>query len=133
MAEDKMKIFGDKKEKNLVREETRDSYLVPSVDIYETEEGLVLLADLPGVSREQLHIHIEQGLLTIEGKPDFHEVGEELFSEFTLNGFYRQFRLPETLDGAASSAQIKNGVLTVKLPRAAAARPRRIEVTRADG
>lgn len=131
MAENKMKIHEGQHQKNLAREETRElkNYLLPAVDIYETDEGLVLLADLPGVAKDALEINIEQGLLTIEGCPGQGVSGEEVISEFALSRFYRQFRLPDTLDGAGSSAVLKDGVLAITLPRAAAAKPRRIEVT----
>ena len=131
MAENKMSVYKDKEGKNLSREETRaqNNYLSPSVDIYETESGLVLLADLPGVEKSGLEIEVDQGLLTIEAHPTLGQQDEGASREFALRNFYRQFRLPETIDPSASSAVLKNGVLTLTLPRAAAAKPRRIEVT----
>lgn len=131
MAENKLSVYGDEKQKNLSREETRDrdSYMTPAVDIYETEDGLVLLADLPGVEKSGLEIEVDQGVLTIDAKPAEVRSGEEASREYVLRDFYRQFRLPDTIDPSASSAVLKNGVLTLKLPRAAAAKPRRIEVT----
>lgn len=131
MAENKLSVYGDEKQKNLSREETRDrdSYMTPAVDIYETEDGLVLLADLPGVEKRGLEIEVDQGVLTIDAKPAEVRSGEEASREYVLRDFYRQFRLPDTIDPSASSAVLKNGVLTLKLPRAAAAKPRRIEVT----
>lgn len=131
MAENKLSVYGDEKQKNLSREETRDrdSYMAPAVDIYETEDGLVLLADLPGVDKSGLEIEVDQGLLTIDARPAEVRSGEEAGREYVLRDFYRQFRLPDTIDPSTSSAVLKNGVLTLKLPRAAAAKPRRIEVT----
>lgn len=131
MAENKLSVYGGEKQKNLSREETRarDSYLSPAVDIYETEDGLVLLADLPGVEKSALEIEVDQGVLTIEAKPSRVQTGDEASREFVLRDFYRQFRLPDTIDPSTSSAVLRNGVLTLKLSRAAAAKPRRIDVT----
>lgn len=131
MAENKLSVYGGERQKNLSREETRtrDSYMSPAVDIYETEDGLVLLADLPGVEKSGLGIEVDQGLLTIEARPSRVQADEEASREYVLRDFYRQFRLPDTIDPSTSSADLKNGVLTLRLPRAAAAKPRRIEVS----
>lgn len=133
MAENKLNVFAEQKDSNLNREETRarERYRSPAVDIYETEDGLVLLADLPGVEKDGLEIELDRGLLTIAGRQSRALQEDEARREYVLQNFYRQFRLPDTLDAAATSAVLKNGVLTLKLPRAAAARPRRIEVATA--
>ena len=130
MAENRMSEYNDQKEKALTREETRaqNNYRSPAVDIYETEDGLVVMADLPGVDRGGLEINVEQGVLTLEAHTGGEVVGEEISREFVLRSFYRQFRLPDSIDASTSSAVLKNGVLTLNLPRAAAAKPRRIEV-----
>lgn len=131
MAENKMSVYNDEKEKALTREETRaqNNYLSPAVDIYETEDGLVVIADLPGVDKSGLEINVEQGVLTLEAHASAEVAAEEISREFALRNFYRQFRLPDSIDASESSAVLRNGVLTLSLPRAAAAKPRRIEVT----
>ncbi|APG28450.1 hypothetical protein A7E78_11680 [Syntrophotalea acetylenivorans] len=131
MAENKMSVYNDEKEKALTREETRaqNNYLSPAVDIYETEDGLVVMADLPGVDKSGLEINVEQGVLTLEAHASADVAADEISREFALRNFYRQFRLPDSIDANASNAVLKNGVLTLSLPRAAAAKPRRIEVT----
>jgi HSP20 family molecular chaperone IbpA len=131
MAQNRMSVYNDQKEKALTREETRaqNNYLSPAVDIYETEDGLVVMADLPGVDKDGLEISVEKGILTLEAHVSAEVVGDEINREFALRNFYRQFRLPDSIDGSASNAVLKNGVLTLNLPRAAAAKPRRIEVT----
>lgn len=131
MAENKMSAYSDNNEKALAREETRaqNNYLSPAVDIYETDDGMVVVADLPGVDKSGLEINVEQGVLTLEAHAGAEVVADEVSREFALRSFYRQFRLPDSIDASASSAVLKNGVLTLKLPRAAAAKPRRIEVT----
>jgi HSP20 family molecular chaperone IbpA len=87
------------------------------------------MADLPGVDKSGLEINVEQGVLTLEGHTGASTDADEVSREFALRSFYRQFRLPDTIDASASSAVLKNGVLTLNLPRAAAAKPRRIEVS----
>lgn len=103
------------------------TWLTPTVDIFETEEALTLVADLPGVGKESLQLGVENDILTIEGPAATG--GEAFYREFDANGYYRRFQLPDNLDLEKISAELKDGVLTVSLPKAAAARPRRIEVT----
>jgi HSP20 family molecular chaperone IbpA len=113
------------------REETRnmENYIRPAVDIFETEEGLTLMADLPGVAKEGLDVGIEKGILTIKGTVSGESSGSDLYREFTLASFYRQFQLPDEIDPEKTRAELKNGVLVLNLPKAEAAKPRRIEIT----
>jgi HSP20 family molecular chaperone IbpA len=119
------------KKADLSREETRapERYAVPAVDILEGADGLTMLIDLPGVERDDLTIDLNQGILTIEGRIKPHAPAEEIYREFTLSSFYRQFRIPEGIDHEKVSAAYADGVLNLLLPRAAAAKPRRIEIT----
>lgn len=112
------------------RESTRaqEHYVPPAVDIYETADGLMLLADVPGVSREDLDIRIEHAVLTLQGRARHAAPGEALYREFELSNFFRQFELSEEVDQEKISAQLKHGVLTLHLPRVEKAKPRPIEV-----
>ena len=103
-----------------------ERYAVPPVDIFEDGETLVVLADLPGVRKEGLEVKVEEGLLTIEGRVERDTPGQLLRREFSFVPFFRQFRITETVDTARIKASLKNGVLRLDLPRAEAARPRRI-------
>lgn len=123
------------KEHNLTHSENKDDklalhqkYSTPAVDIYEQDGGLTLVADMPGVALDKLKIDVDHELLTLEGETAIVAAGEQLFSEFAPAGYYRQFRLPEHLDLEKIDARLSDGVLTLKLPRASAAIPRRIEV-----
>lgn len=98
-------------------ERRAESWVTPAVDIYENTDGLTLLADLPGAGREQLNLGVEQGVLTIEA-----QTGQNY-------GYYRRFQLPDHLDLEHVQAELKNGVLTLQLPKAEAAKPRKIAVT----
>jgi HSP20 family molecular chaperone IbpA len=113
-----------------VREETRsqERYVAPPVDIYETADGLVVLADLPGVAKEGLDLRVENGLLTIRGKAAHAAQGEPVYREYELANFFRQFELNDKVDQQNISAELKNGVLTLNLPKAEEAKPRRIDV-----
>lgn len=109
---------------------TRDTthYMVPPVDIYETEEGLTVVADLPGVDGKDVNIHVEDNVLTIQGKTKTWDSGDRFHTEFGLADFYRQFRLNQEVDQEKITAETEHGVLTVHLPKQEAAKPRRIEV-----
>ena len=117
-------------EQTASREVTRqpERFAVPPVDIYETEEGLVVLADLPGVAKEGLSVQVEQGILTIEGRQQPGNSGDLLHREFALAPFFRQFRIAEQIDTTRIRAALKNGVLTLELPKAEAAKPRQIPI-----
>lgn len=114
----------------LSREETRtiERYLTPAVDIFETEEGLTLVADLPGLEKDDLHVDIDKGVLTIQGSTKLEAGGSRLFDEFSVAGYYRQFRLPEGIDPDRTAAELKDGVLTLNLPKAEAAKPKKIAI-----
>ncbi len=112
------------------QEPTRNAerYLAPAVDIYDTKEGLVVLADLPGVKLENVDVRVDEGVLTIEGKTSHHPAANPIYREFALASFFRQFQLPEQVDVAAINASLDHGVLKVELPWAAKVKPRKIEV-----
>ena len=112
------------------REETRsqEQYISPPVDIYESAQGLVVKADLPGVAKEGLDVRVENHLLTIRGKAAHVASGEPVYREYGLVNFFRQFELNERVDASKISAELKHGVLTLSLPKAEEAKPRKIEV-----
>lgn len=107
-----------------------ESVFTPALDIYETADGLVLEADLPGVSGENLRVCVQGNVLEIYGKvkwpvPDNARLIHE---EMRLGNFFRSFILPEEVDADAISAEFQNGVLRLVLPKLSRAKPRRIEV-----
>lgn len=95
--------------------------LRPYVDAYENEGGLLILADLPGVRREDLDIQCENGLMTLAGRRQIPRSGQWV-------EYRRRFNLPHDIDLSNVSAKLEQGVLRVELPRAEAYRPRRISV-----
>jgi HSP20 family protein len=103
----------------------------PAVDIYESAEALVLKAELPDMKREDIQITVENGLLTLSGERKIDsEVRQEQFHrvERSYGAFSRSFTLPSTVDGAKASADYKNGVLTIRLPRREDAKPKQIDI-----
>jgi len=117
------------KDNAVSREATRSGarYLAPPVDIFETDDGLTLVADVPGLDEQKLEIHVDQGVLTIEGQAPFGS-GELLWREYAMDGYWRQFQLPDSFDVAKAKADVRNGVLTLHLPKAEAAKPRKIVI-----
>jgi HSP20 family molecular chaperone IbpA len=95
--------------------------VTPDVDIYETEQELVLLADLPGVIEQDLQLEVERGILTLEAQ-------QTAVEGTARKAFYRQFKLSERIDSVAGAAELKDGVLTLRLPKTEAAKPKKIAV-----
>lgn len=105
-------------------------HVVPPVDVFEDANGITLLADLPGVSRERLGVRVDGETLTIEGTADVSgpERLELVYGEARVPAYRREFTLSRELDAARIDAELKDGVLRLSIPKAEEARPRRIEV-----
>lgn len=105
---------------------------IPPVDIYENEKGeIVIKAELPGMTKEEIDLRVENNTLTIRGERKRQaEVKEEQYHrvERTYGSFTRSFSLPGTVDSARVSADYKDGLLTVSLPLKEEAKPRQIQV-----
>ncbi len=103
----------------------------PALDLKETEEGYQLVADLPGLSKDDITISVENGMLSIHGerKSEHEESGEGYNRVERWSGaFYRRMNLPRDIDEDKIEACYENGVLKLNIPKAESARPRRIEV-----
>ena len=109
---------------------TRDVVtFVPRVDILENDNEIVLYADMPGVEKDQLDIHFEDRQLTIHGKVELRQTDMNFVDgEYGIGDFVRTFTIGEAIDVQQISAEIKNGVLTLQLPKAESAKPRKIAV-----
>jgi HSP20 family protein len=109
-----------------------DRLWMPPVDIYETSsDELVLKAELPDVDKDAIELTVENGTLTIKGEKKFDpEVKDEQVHrvERRYGAFTRSFSLPPTVDATKVSADYKNGVLTIRLPKREEAKPRQIKV-----
>jgi HSP20 family protein len=102
----------------------------PPVDIYEDGDGITLLADLPGVSKERLSMRVENQSLVIEGQVQFDlpEQAEALYADVRSSVYRRSFALSAELETEKIEANLKDGVLTVRIPKRAELRARRIEI-----
>lgn len=105
-------------------------FLQPAVDILEDAQGITLHADLPGVSVEGLGVHVEGDTLFLEGTSNLAlpQGAQPVYAEQRSLAFRRRFSLSGDLDASGIDARLANGVLTVRIPKAPAAQPRRIEV-----
>lgn len=117
-------------QKPVIAEGTRNQerYVAPPVDIYETRDGLVVLADLPGVSKDGLDVRVDNNVLTMRGRADYPSPKDGAYREYELVNFFRQFELSDKVDQQRITADLKHGVLTLTLPKAEEAKPRQIEV-----
>lgn len=107
-----------------------DAALMPPVDVIEDSTGITLCADLPGVPKDKLNLHVEADTLTIEGEVciPMPEGMEASYAEVSVPRFRRAFTLSKELDAGKVSAELKNGVLNLRIPKAEHAQPRRIEI-----
>ena len=130
MAEKTVPATTEEKKSLSKREETRqeERYLIPPVDIYETAEGLAVIADMPGVNKDGIDIRVDDNILTIQGKTEHIAPGDPINTEFGLLNFYRQFQLGSEVDQGNICADLKHGVLTIQLPKAEKHKPKRIAV-----
>jgi len=108
------------------REEART--VAPRVDIFDVEDGLAVVADLPGVQKEDVEVRVENNVLTIAGKGRHKTAGNVLYREFDLVDYFRQFQISDHVDQEQIKAEMKLGVLTILLPKAEKAKPRKIAV-----
>jgi HSP20 family protein len=110
-------------------EATQSMYFTPRVDILENDNEISIFADMPGVRPENADIRFENGELTLHGHcSPRHDVANYLAAEYGIGDFYRVFTINETIDADKITAELKNGVLTVHLPKSEAVKPRKIAV-----
>jgi HSP20 family protein len=102
----------------------------PAVDVFEDDSGITVLADMPGVSRERLDIQIDRDTLAIEGKAEIPmpEGLEAIYADVRSTTYQRSFTLSHELDGEQADATLKDGILTLRIPKREQYQPRKIEV-----
>ncbi len=102
----------------------------PPIDIYETEDGLGLMADLPGVTAESLELQVQDNKLTLYGRvePYVPQQARLIHREYEVGDYLRSFILSEDVDHDRITARLNNGVLTVELPRSERSKPRKIQI-----
>ena len=105
-------------------------YFVPTTDIFETEDALTVVMEVPGINKEAVDISVENDVLKIEAKidPAKYEGMEPLYTEYNVGHFARSFTLSNKIDREQISANLEDGVLTLTLKKAKEATPRKISV-----
>ncbi len=129
MTEQELKIQ-EKKAAQPGDETTKnETYFAPHVDIYETDREVAVVADMPGVTLEGIELSLEENILTLQGHRALpNHSGRIILEEYESGHYLRRFTVAETIDQEKIEASLTDGVLTVHLPKAAPAQPRRIEV-----
>ena len=124
-------VTREKQELKKSEEQTRAGrYYTPQVDIYESPDGLKLIADMPGVTDKNVDVTLENRILTILGKVStkLYDNLSPAYTEYNVGNYFRQFEVNEDIDAAKIQARMRNGVLELMLPKAEHAQPRKIEV-----
>jgi HSP20 family protein len=108
-----------------------ERYFVPTTDIFETEDALTVVMEVPGVDKEAVDISVENQVLKVEAKidPSKYEGMEPLYTEYNVGHFARSFTLSNKIDQQQISAKLEDGVLTLTLKKAQEAMPRKISVS----
>lgn len=129
MTSNELKL-SSKKEAQLAGEATKtEKHFSPAVDIYETEQEVVVQAELPGVDKEHVEINLENGVLTIRGTTTYEPAAERyLLQEFESGHYIRRFSLAETIEQEKIGAVMSDGILTVTLPKTQPAKPKKIAI-----
>jgi HSP20 family protein len=104
---------------------------VPATDIYETETALTIVMEMPGTNKEDLDVSVEDDVLYVDGRVRFdkYEGLQPVYTEYNIGHYHRSFALTNKVDQGKISAEVQDGVLTLVLPKAEEARPRRIAVS----
>ena len=104
---------------------------MPVTDIYETDQALTVVLEMPGVSKESVEVGVESDVLTIAGRIDFSKYNglQPLYTEYNIGNYSRSFQISSKIEQDGIKAELKDGVMTVVLPKAEKAKPRRISVS----
>ena len=104
---------------------------VPATDIFETEEALTVILEMPGVDKDKVDVKVENDVLTIEGWIDFsrYEGLQPIYTEYNIGNYARSFQLSSKIDQDRISAELRDGVMTLVLPKSERAKTRKISVS----
>jgi HSP20 family protein len=103
---------------------------VPVADIYEAEHDLTIILEMPGVEKRNVDIRVEDGVLSVDGRLDLtkYQGLQPLYTEYNIGNYARSFRLSSKIDQTKIAAEMKDGVLSLKLPKVEEAKPRSIKI-----
>jgi HSP20 family molecular chaperone IbpA len=104
---------------------------LPVTDIFETDQALTVVLEMPGVAKENVDISVENDILTIEGRIDYskYEGLQPVYTEYNIGHYVRSFQLSSKIEQGEISAELKDGVMTLVLPKAEKAKPRKIKLS----
>jgi HSP20 family molecular chaperone IbpA len=104
---------------------------VPVTDVFETDQALMVILEMPGVGKNSVEVDVENDVLTIQGRIDFSKYDglQPLYTEYNIGNYRRSFQLSDKIEQDKIKAELKDGVMTLVLPKAAKAKPRRIKVS----
>jgi HSP20 family protein len=104
---------------------------MPTADIYEDRESLKVILEMPGVEKGNVEVRVEDGVLVVEGRLDLTKYRglQPLYTEYNIGNYSRSFRLSNAIDQGKIGAELKDGVLSLTLPKAEKAKPRTIQVS----
>ena len=104
---------------------------VAVADIFETDRALTVVLEMPGVSEDSVDVRVENDVLTVEGRVDFsnYAVLQPVYTEYNVGNYARSFQLSSKIEQDAIRAELKDGVMTLVLPKSEKAKPRKITVT----
>jgi HSP20 family molecular chaperone IbpA len=103
---------------------------LPVTDIFETEQALTVVMEMPGVDKQNVEVMVENDVLSVAGRIDFskYEGLQPVYTEYNVGHYARSFQLSNTIDQSRISADLRDGVITLMLPKAEEAKPRKIKV-----
>jgi HSP20 family molecular chaperone IbpA len=131
MAQSQALAVQEKKEAVSREEKTVPArFYVPNTDIYESDDALTVVMEMPGVEKKDVEVSVEEDIVRVEGRIDFtkYEGLDPLYTEYNIGHFGRAFSLSSKIDQQQISAQLEDGVLTLTLKKAKEAMPRRIAI-----
>jgi len=103
---------------------------VPNADIYESQDALTVILEMPGVAKDNINVRVEDGVLNVEGRLDLSKYQglRPLYTEYNIGHYSRSFQLSSKIDQSKIGASLKDGVLSLTLPKVEEAKPRKIDV-----
>jgi len=130
MSEQELKVQHKQEVQHKGETTKPEKYYIPAVDIYETDQDVTVIAEMPGVGAGGIYVTLEDDVLTISGKKESEELpnARTLLQEYESGNYQRRFTVAETIDQQNIKAVMQNGMLKVILPKTAPAQPRKIEV-----
>src|SRR4051794_31360365 len=129
---DRQQVQVQKKREQEIREESTipARLFVPTADIYETQDALTVILEMPGVEKSNVQVRVEDGVLQVDGRLDLakYQGLQPLYIEYNIGHYSRSFQLSSKIDQSKIAAELKDGVLSLTLPKVEQAKPRNIEV-----